>query len=444
VTDGVVVGIDLGTGSARAVAIDAEGRVLGTASAPYEGRGRWAVGHADPESWRAAVQSSLEQLAIAVPAAVAPAALAVGGQSPAVVSSDGLDALTVLHPAADGASPHSAHQQLWDVLRPEHPDAQPLQAWDWILFALGAPRQQGRWPGSPDMAGFGPVTVTGTPAGTASGEWGVAKGTLLVPGGADAYMAFWSAGVDTPGRGLDPGGRTGGIGVAAPAAAEAPTDYGLRSAVAGIDIVGGPTAAHGLAVEWWARMTGRTVEDLLEAAGSVPPGSGGVLALPYFEGERAPRWNRDLRAELVGMDSGTDRAQVMRALLEGCAYGLRHIVDSLAAEGTVLTELMVAGSPARSPLWCRIKADVLGVPVEIPAFPDLAAHGAALAAGAAVGWWPAPGVGKSGDWPIGERTIIQPHPSAVYDEGYARWVELGDAEVARVARWARSTEAPAP
>jgi len=61
-----------------------------------------------------------------------------------------------------------------------------------------------------------------------------------------------------------------------------------------IDIVGGPVTAHGLAVEWWARTTGRTIDSLLVEAAAVEAGAGGLLALPYFEGERAPRWNRSL------------------------------------------------------------------------------------------------------------------------------------------------------
>lgn len=427
----VVIGVDLGTGSARATAIDRDGVVVGTETAPYAGREHWQPGHADPEAWRAGVQEALATLAASVPDAARPLAIGVGGQSPGVVSSDGLDAITVLHPAAGSDDPHRAHTDMWNVIRAEHRDAVPLQVWDWILHSLGAPTQQGRWPDTPALDGFGPVTPVGVAAGTAHGEWGVPAGTLLVPGAADAYMAFWAAGVDRPGRGLDPGGRTGGLGVATAAEGEAPSAYGLRSAVATVDILGGPVTAHGLAIEWWARMTGQSVEALLDAAASVPPGSNGVLTLPYFEGERAPRWNRDLRAEIAGLSTDTDAATVMRAFLEGCAYGIRHIVDDLAQQGITMTEMVMAGTQARSMLFAQVKADVLGVAVEIPTSPDLAAYGAALAAGAAAGWWPIPGEGQSGDWPTGEHIIVTPRPNPIYDEQYAKWVELGDAQVAR-------------
>jgi len=429
----VVIGVDLGTGSARATAINRDGLVVGTEAAAYKGRADWQPGHADPEAWRSGVQRALELLAASVPEAATPLAIGVGGQSPGVVSSDGTDAITVLHPSAGVDDPHRAHLLMWDVLRADHPDASPLQAWDWILYSLGAPLQQGRWPETPMLEGFGPLHPTGVAVGEATGEWGVPKGTLLVPGGADAYMAFWAAGVDRPGRGLDPGGRTGGLGVATPAKGTAPSDYGLRSAVATVDILGGPVTAHGLAIEWWSRMTGQSVEALLEAAATVPAGSRGVLTLPYFEGERAPRWNRELRAEIAGLDTGADAATVMRSILEGCAFGIRHIVDALAADGVYMNEMVIAGTQARSHFFAQIKADVLGVPVEVPTSPDLAAYGAALAAGAAAGWWPIPGVGQSGDWPTGEHITLEPHPNPVYDEQYERWVALGDAQAALLA-----------
>ena len=426
----LVVGVDIGSSSARAVAIDADGTVAGSASIEYDGRTTWAPGHADPIAWREAARRAIAELVGVVPAAASPAAVGVGGQSPSVVRSDGSDAVTVMHEAAGDTDPHTAHAHLWTVIRAD--GVRPFQSWDWVLHAMGAPHQQGRWPDTPGLDGFGPVHLTGTIVGETVEGWGIDVGTPLVPGAADAQMAFWAAGIDAPGRGLDPGGRTGGLGVAKDRGDAPPTAYGLRAAAAGIDIVGGPVTAHGLAVDWWARMVGRPVEELIEASDCVPPGARGLLALPYFAGERAPRWNRNLRAELVGLDESSDAAQIMRALLEGCAFGLRHIAESVAAEGAVLDQLVVAGSPSRSGRWNQIKADVLGVPVEVPSYPELAAYGAAIAGGAGVGWWPRPMEGKAGDWPGPQRTVIEPRPVPQYDDAYRRWVALGDAAVARV------------
>ena len=305
--------------------------------------------------------------------------------------------------------------------------------WDWVLQQLGASRHQGRWPGDPALVGYGPVVPTGAIVDLADGSHGLVAGTPLVPGAQDAYLAFWAAGIDTPARALDPGGRTGGFGVAV-APGDRPDDmFTLPSAARDVEIVGGPVSAHGLMLEWWSAMTGRAVPELLDLAASVAPGAGGVLALPYLEGERAPRWDRDLRAELVGLSAATGPGEVMRALLEAAAYGLAHIARELDAQGIRTDVLAVGGSPARSPLWCEIKAAVLGVPVEVPEFPELASYGAALAAGAALGWWPRPGEGAAGDWPRPSVTVVEPTEQPEYQVGYERFVALGDEAVRRLA-----------
>jgi xylulokinase len=397
-----------------------------------EGTEQWPTGRADPRACLGAFERAVAELRIE-----RAGALAIGGQSPTVVAAEagpGAMAVTHMHPAGGTLDPHAQHGAQFAVLREELPDVAPMQLWDWVLAHCGAPRVQGRWPGDPALAGFGDVVATGTPSGEANGAYGIAAGTPLVPGAQDAYLAFWAAGIDEPGRALDPGGRTGGLGVAVAAGAR-PTDmFGLPAAARGVDIVGGPVNAHGLALEWWSNMTGRHVEALLALAEDVPPGARGIVALPYLEGERAPRWDRDLRAELSGLSSAHGAGDVTRALLEGAAYGLAHIAHELEARGVATTRLVVGGSPARSPLWCTIKSSVLEVPVEVPAHPELAAYGAALAAGAALGWWPTPGNGSAGDWPRPATHVVEPDPCDAYRTGYRRFVELGDEAVARLGR----------
>jgi sugar (pentulose or hexulose) kinase len=423
-----VVGVDLGSSSARAVAIDRTGRVLADGAARYEGAAAWPRGHADPFALLDAFERATARLGLAYDA------VAVGGQSPTTVRTDGRDALTCLHAAGIELDPTAQHREQLRVLEEECAGVEPMQLWDWVLVQLGAPRGQGRWPGDPELPGYGPTITTGAVAGEANGTHGVPPGTLLVPGAQDAYLAFWAAGIDEAGRALDPGGRTGGLGVAVAAGARPDDMFALPAAARGIDIVGGPVSAHGLVVDWWAQMTGHTVDELLALAADVPPGARGVLALPYLEGERAPRWDRRLRAELVGLSSDTGPADVARALLESTAYGLAHIARELEARGVHTSTLVVGGSPARSTLWCEIKAAVLEVPVEVTSYPELASYGAALAAGAALGWWPAPGQGGAGDWPRPGIRVITPLPDAVYRDRYRQFVELGDDAVRRLAR----------
>jgi sugar (pentulose or hexulose) kinase len=431
----VVVGVDVGTGSARALAVDPDGRVVGRSAEPFPGRERWAPGRAVPAGWRAGLAAALRTLGSQLPAAARPAALALGSQSPTTVPVVHGDAVTCRHPAGVTGTPVEQHHAQRDLLRAEQgSDTEVRQLWDWLNAELGARGDvQSRWPGDPPLDGYGDMVATGQPVGEADGTWGVPAGTPLAGGAQDAYLACWAASTTVPGRALDPGGRTGGLAVAVDAGHRPEGMYAMPSAAPGIDIVGGPVAAHGLMFEWLARTLGRDPADLLALAASVPPGARGVLVLPYLEGERAPRWQPGLRAEVVGLGSEHGPAEIARAVLEGTAYGLAHIAADLADAGVGIDVMMCGGSPARSELWCQIKADVLGVPVAVPAEIDLAAYGAALAAGATAGWWPAPGEGCPGSWPCLDARTLDPRPHEAYAGGYARFVALGDAAMARLA-----------
>lgn len=423
-----VVGVDVGTGSARALALADDGSVLARASAPFPGRETWPAGRAEQRSWQEGLETVLQRLEVA-----APVALAIGSQSPTTVPLDDRLALTVRHPAGITGSPVEQHHAQRDVLFEESGDAVPVsQLWDWLLNQLGAPHGQTRWPGDDDLDGYGPRSDTGTVVGEADGSWGVPVGTALVGGAQDAYLAFWAGGTDEPGRGVDPGGRTGGLAVAVPSGARPEGMYALAGAAKGVDLVGGPVAAHGLMLDWLSQLCGRSPEELVGLAAAVPAGADGVLVLPYLEGERAPRWNRELRAEIVGLGSEHGVEHLARAVLEGTSYGLAHVAEELRTAGVPIEVVVCGGSPARSPLWCRIKASVLGVPVEVPDEPDLAAYGAALAAGAGAGWWPRPGDGAAGAWPRPATTTVEPLDEPAYRAGYERFVALGDAAVARL------------
>ncbi|MGW4031773.1 FGGY-family carbohydrate kinase [Streptomyces sp. NPDC004838] len=454
----VVVGVDLGSNSARALALDPDGRTLGSATAGYPGSSSWRPGHADPEGWLAGATEAVRRLAARLPAAASPVALSFGGQSPTTVvvpapsgaaTPPGPDpaastALTCRHPAGATGSPVEQHHEQYAVLRAGHgPGTTAWQLYDWVMARLGADRRQSRWAGDPLLDGYGPPARTGTVTGTTDGSHGLAAGTPLVAGAQDAYLAFWAGGLDLPGRAMDPGGRTGGLAVAVAVGSPAADHYALPSAVPGLDIVGGPVAAHGLMLEWLSVLTGREVPELLALAAGVPAGAGGVTVIPYLEGERAPRWNRDLRSEIHGLSPAAGPGELARAALEGAAYGLAHIAAELAARKAPISTLVCAGSPARSRLWCSVKAAVLGVPVEVPEPVDVAAYGAALAAGAGAGWWPAPGSGRSGDWPRPRMTVIEPEPDPVYEEGLRLFLALGDAEVARLAEHGHDRRAPA-
>lgn len=419
--DEVVAGVDVGSSGARAVAITREGAVVASAASSHPMRDL-PLGEVDAA---VLLRSAVDAVA---GLGVHPQAIGIGGQGPTTVASTGERALSFRHPAGTEGGMAGQEEGQAEALRDLISGPfEPRQLWDWLAARMGGRSDlQSVWPGSQPHAGFGDPVPVGTPFGLTP-EGPLPAGIPVVPGCNDAFMTAWASGVDTPGKAFDPGGTTGGLGVAV-AAAEHPevAAFGMAAHVAGVAIVGGPVAAHGAMMSWWSEVTGRSVPDLIAEAEDVPPGAHGVLVLPFFEGERAPRWNPDLRAEVLGLHLDHGRPVVTRALLESAAYGLAHIARTLAARGVGLDRVVCSGGPARSRLWTAIKADVLEVPVDIPDCDQMAAYGAALVAGSGAGWWPRPGEGTAGDWPTPVMTVIDPHPLDVYRKNVDRFIAFGD------------------
>jgi xylulokinase len=126
----------------------------------------------------------------------------------------------------------------------------------------------------------------------------------------------------------------------------------------------------------------------IEAA-SVPAGANGLLFLPYLMGERSPYWNPLARGALVGLSMSHGRAEVARAVLEGVALNLGLILEALRAQNVQISRLLLIGGGARSAVWRQILADVLGLPVWLPALTtEATALGAVIAGGVGVGLFP--------------------------------------------------------
>lgn len=434
-----MVGIDLGTGGARAVALAADGDVRLWMYEPFEGASSWPAGRADPAAW---LHGLGRLLARVDGSGLEIAAVAVGGQSPTTVPlpAEGPSnepagfAATCRHPAGNGLGRTEHHLAQLEFL--SHELGRPLagaQIWDWALRCLGADDIQGLWPGEETIPGYGERVTVGTVIGHCDGSLGLAAGTPLVSASNDAYMSFWAGGLCTPRRGHDPGGRTGGLGVACEAAGIPEGMLRFFSPVAGVEVVGGATNGHGQLLEWWSATSGRTIDELLSLAAGVAPGAGGVLILPYHDGERSPRWEPRLRGEIHGLTFDAGVAEIARAVLEAAGYGLRHILEELRASGVDMDVMCCGGSPGLSRLWCSIKASVLEVEVDVPDRPEqMSAHGCALAAGSALQWWDPVGAESTHTWPLAAMTRIEPSPHEAYRDGYERFVSLGDAAVTRL------------
>jgi len=117
------------------------------------------------------------------------------------------------------------------------------------------------------------------------------------------------------------------------------------------------------------------------------PGAEGLTFLPYLAGERTPHADPDARGAFTGLSVRHDRGALVRAVLEGVAFGLRDSLDLVTEMGERPGVGRVSGGGARSELWLRIIASVLELPLERTAADEGAAFGAALLGGVAGGVW---------------------------------------------------------
>jgi len=123
-----------------------------------------------------------------------------------------------------------------------------------------------------------------------------------------------------------------------------------------------------------------------EALAETVPDAGGVVFVPALTGLGAPHWNPRARGGILGLSRGTTAAHIVRAALEAQAYQTRDLIDAFTADtGMTLKVLRVDGGLARNALVCRMIATMLGIPVERPANTETTAWGAAALAGIGAG-----------------------------------------------------------
>ena len=164
--------------------------------------------------------------------------------------------------------------------------------------------------------------------------------------------------------------------------------------------------------------------EALRLAADAPVGR--LVFLPYLQGERTPVWDPTARGLFLGLTAGTTRGEMARAVLEGGAFSVRHMIESLEkTTGRGVTSLPSVGGGTRSALWNRIRADVLQRPLEVLRFQETAALGAALMAGVGAGVYDSEAAAVAAA--IGTRAVdrVEPDPSraAVYDRLYRAYRE---------------------
>ncbi|UCF99333.1 MAG: FGGY-family carbohydrate kinase [Spirochaetaceae bacterium] len=133
-----------------------------------------------------------------------------------------------------------------------------------------------------------------------------------------------------------------------------------------------------------------SVEELLEqGARGVPPGSDGLLLVPYWLSAMNPFWDPDAAGVMIGWSGAHGPEHFYRAILEGVAFEQRFALDEALRAGVEdFEEYRVVGGGSRSELWCQIVADISGRPAVTLSSAEATALGAGMLAAVAVGWYP--------------------------------------------------------
>ena len=278
---------------------------------------------------------------------------------------------------------------------------------NWALESGMASLQSGSWdPELVELAGIEPRTlppirasheIVGRIDARIATATGLEEGTPVVAGVADHVAAAFTAGVSAPGDLLVKFGGAGDVLYGLDDLITDPRLFIDHHVIPGAYLLNGCMATSGSLVKWFVRAfasadaaeahrAGRSVYALLDAAAAdLPPGSDGLVVLPYFLGEKTPLHDPHARGTIVGLGLHHERRHVFRAVLESVAFGFRHHVDVLADLGLPVRRVLASDGGAASDLWLQITADVLGRPVERVAGPTGASLGAAFVAGRAVG-----------------------------------------------------------
>ena len=233
-----------------------------------------------------------------------------------------------------------------------------------------------------DPALLPPVIESSEEAGrltrTAAAELGLAQGTPVAAGAADNAAAALGSGVISPGKLLLSVGTSGTIVV--PVAAPLPDTTGrchlFRHAFEGTWYSMAVVLSAGGALSWWQSVIDRPIEELAAAAATVPPGSEGVIMLPFLSGRRMPELDPAARATFSGMSLSHGTAHLTRAVMEGAGYALAEGLECIRDLGLDAVDAVVTGGAAQHQIWREILTLAL---------PDLHLHTALPEDGAAMG-----------------------------------------------------------
>jgi xylulokinase len=276
-----------------------------------------------------------------------------------------------------------------------------------------------------------PTEIAGRLDDKVAAELGLPAGTAVATGGSDQAMSAVGSGLVDPGLARCAIGSGGQVITPIPEPLfEAESGlHVLCNIEPGSWLLMGATDSAGLALNWFKSAFGsdgapQGNEDaaysaLAAEAEQVPPGSDGLIFLPYLAGERTPHMNPHAKASFIGVDISHGRRHFVRSIMEGVAFSMKDCLQVFDGLGLDIVGVIASGGGAKSPVWRSIQADVYGVDVLVTGHDEHSALGAAMVAGISCGAFA--DVRDACQRVGGPSSVLRPNPENVqtYQASYA-------------------------
>lgn len=256
-----------------------------------------------------------------------------------------------------------------------------LAAGDWAYdladeVAPGVPLPRLVWPGE----------IVGNVSSRGAAASGLPIGMPVLAGTIDAWAEAFSVGVRRPGDVMLMYGSTMFIIAVLERPITHPKLWATAGVEAGTHCLAAGMATSGALIEWLRRLTGGVaLETLVGEAAATPPGSHGLLILPYFAGERSPIFDSDARGVITGLTLEHSRGHLTRAIYEAVAFGVRHNLQEMTQAIGEPQRIVAVGGGTKASLWTQIVSDVCAIEQVMPAQTIGASYGDAHLAAIATG-----------------------------------------------------------
>jgi xylulokinase len=276
--------------------------------------------------------------------------------------------------------------------------------------------------------------IIGKVTGEAAALTGIRMGTPVANGSADCSASALGAGMTRPGQVTLIIGTAGVVAVCSAKPLADPESrtlcwhYCLRDKWITLGVI--QTAGESL--NWFKNAfdkeeisSGDIFEQYNQAVEKIPDGSGGLVFLPYLNGERTPYWDPFARGLFYGINLSSEKAHFIKAVMEGVSFALRNNVETVESLGITINEVRAVGGGLKSPVWLDILGKVLRKPVVTVSVRDTANLGNILLCGRALGIYPSLEDAVS-RMVTTDRRVSYETGTETYEKQYSIFLELYD------------------